>query len=113
MTHQIPLADLDTTYGALARPLPTVTLEGPASVGGRKLPDEPFEVTVRFSEDVVGFDAAREVQVTGGTVTASRKTSKQSKPDVHILTIDPDEPGALRVTVPVQVARIKETRRYN
>ena len=92
---------------------PTVTLEGPDPVSGRKLHNQPFEVTVTFSEDVVGFDAATEVEVTGGTVTAFRKTSGQTEPDVYVLTIQPDGPGALRVVAPAKAARSKETRRYN
>ena len=93
--------------------VPTVTVEGPEPKNGRRLRDEPFEVTLRFSEAVVQFNPAREVTVTGGTITATRKTSEPSDPDVYILTIEPDGPGALRVTVPEMAARSKATRRFN
>ncbi len=97
----------------VTRPVPEVMLEGPTPTNGRKLRNESFEVTVRFSEEVVGFDADREVEVSGGTVKAAEKTSEPSEPNAYLLTIAPEGPGALRLTVPAEVARSKATRRYN
>ncbi len=97
----------------VTRPVPEVTLEGPAPTNGRKLRNEPFDVTVRFSEEVVGFNASQEVEISGGAVKAAKKTSGPSEPNAYLLTIDPDGPGALRLTVPADVARSKATRRFN
>ncbi len=92
---------------------PTVTVEGAPLGERRSQPDEPFKVTVSFSEDVVGFDAKKELEVSGGTVTASKRVSATSEPDVFSVTIDPDGPGRVSIKVPAEVARSKTTRDLN
>ena len=92
---------------------PTVTVEGAPLGERRSQPDEPFKVTVSFSEEMVGFKPASEMEVTGGAVTATAKTSEPGQPSVYSVTIDPDGPGRVSIKVPAEVARSKATRRLN
>ncbi len=94
--------------------VPTVTVEGAPLGERRSQPDEPFDVTVTFSEEMVGFKPLSEMEVTGGAVTASTKTSEPGQPSVYSVTIDPDGPGRrLSIKVPAEAARSKATRRFN
>ena len=65
----------------------TVQLSGPAGTM-----DGPFDVTVTFSEDVTGFDAA-DVEVVGGTVTLSGSGAE------YVATVTPSGSGTVTVDV--------------
>ena len=65
----------------------TLELSGPSGTA-----DGPFEVTVRFSEEIVGFDAA-DVTVAGGTVAVSGSGAQ------YAATVTPSASGTVTVEV--------------
>ncbi len=65
----------------------TVVLSGPSGTV-----DGPFDVTVTFSEEVTGFDAA-DVEVAGGTVTLSGSGAE------YVATVRPSGSGTVTVDV--------------
>ena len=68
---------------------------------------------ITFSEDVVGFRAVTEVEISGGTVTDAFKVSAPAEPARFLVYVKPDGPGTLELKVPAGVARSKDTRRLN
>ena len=80
-------ADLD-------RPEMAITSETTGPVGGA------FEVTIRFSESVTGFEL-EDIEVSNGTASNFNRVSSRT----YTVTITPEETGEVRVEVGSNVAR--------
>ena len=80
-------ADLD-------RPEVAITSETTGPVGGA------FEVTIRFSESVTGFEL-EDIEVSNGTASNFNRVSSRT----YTVTITPEETGEVRVEVGSNVAR--------
>ena len=86
--------DKDVIDKDVIKPTARIQTEAPALVGG------PFEVTIRFSENVRGF-TLRDIDVTNGTASNFNKVYSRR----YTVTITPEESGEVRVEVRANVAR--------
>ena len=86
--------DKDVIDKDVIKPTARIQTEAPALVGG------PFEVTIRFSENVRGF-TLRDIDVTNGTASNFNKVHSRR----YTVTITPEESGEVRVEVRANVAR--------
>ena len=78
----------------LERPEVAITSETTGPVGGA------FEVTIRFSESVTGFEL-EDIEVSNGTASNFNRVSSRT----YTVTITPEETGEVRVEVGSNVAR--------
>ena len=106
----------DTTGNALTATTPTsgtnetFTLDNTAPAATLAAPDmhdgsSPFDVTVTFSEDVEGFDAAADLAITGGALTSGADSITRTDARTYTANITPSGRGGVTVQAPAGAAR--------